>query len=68
MISTTAIGVYEAALAAGPVAEAIQEGASERELREALRSSGTPSLLADSLQKVSEGVTSLEEALGMKWA
>jgi type II secretory ATPase GspE/PulE/Tfp pilus assembly ATPase PilB-like protein len=62
------IGVYEAALAAGPVAEAIQEGASERELREALRSSGTPSLLADSLQKVSEGVTSLEEALGMKWA
>jgi type II secretory ATPase GspE/PulE/Tfp pilus assembly ATPase PilB-like protein len=57
------VGIFEAAVAAGPVAEAIQAGAPEDELRAA----GTPGLMAEALARVRDGVTSLDEALGMKW-
>jgi type II secretory ATPase GspE/PulE/Tfp pilus assembly ATPase PilB-like protein/nucleotide-binding universal stress UspA family protein len=61
------VGVFETAVVSGPVAEAIQLGAPEDELRAQLRTAGTPSLMADALAKVREGITSLEEARGMKW-
>jgi type II secretory ATPase GspE/PulE/Tfp pilus assembly ATPase PilB-like protein len=61
------VGVFEAAVAAGPVAEAIQSGAPEDELRARLRAAGTPGLLAEALARVRDGVTSLDEAHGMKW-
>jgi type II secretory ATPase GspE/PulE/Tfp pilus assembly ATPase PilB-like protein len=51
---------------AGPAAEPIKSGAPEDEVRKVLRSSGSPSLLGDGLQKVSEGITTLEEVQGMK--
>lgn len=60
------IAVVEAVAIAGPAAEAILSGASEDEFRRVLRSSGTPSLLADGLQKVSEGITTLDEIQGIK--
>jgi type II secretory ATPase GspE/PulE/Tfp pilus assembly ATPase PilB-like protein len=52
----------------GDIAEAIQRGSAEDELRRMIRSAGTTSLMADALTKVREGVTSLEEALSIKWA
>ena len=61
------IGVFEVVPVAGPTAEAVLSGAAESELRKALRSTGALSLLGDSLQKVIEGTTTLEEAQGMKW-
>jgi type IV pilus assembly protein PilB len=60
------IGVFEAVAVAGPNADPILSGASEGEFRNALRSSGSPSLLGDGLQKVGEGITTLEEVQGMK--
>jgi general secretion pathway protein E len=61
------IGIFETALTHGPAETAIENGAPEDELRTVLRSSGTPSLMADALMKVRDGVTSLEEAEAMKW-
>jgi general secretion pathway protein E len=61
------VGIFEAAVAAGPVAEAIQAGAPEDELRARLRTAGTPGLMAEALARVRDGVTSLDEARGMKW-
>jgi type II secretory ATPase GspE/PulE/Tfp pilus assembly ATPase PilB-like protein len=61
------IGVFEVVLTSGPAEAAIETGAAEDELRVVLRSSGTPSLPADALLKVRDGITSLEEAQGMKW-
>jgi type II secretory ATPase GspE/PulE/Tfp pilus assembly ATPase PilB-like protein len=61
------IGVFEAVSVAGPAADAILSGASEGEIRKVLRSSGMPSLTAAALQKVSEGITTLDEAHAMKW-
>jgi type II secretory ATPase GspE/PulE/Tfp pilus assembly ATPase PilB-like protein len=61
------IGVFEAVVAEGPVAEAIQRGAPEDELRRLLRSAHTPSLLAESLDHARQGVTSPEEAQGLLW-
>jgi type IV pilus assembly protein PilB len=60
------IGVFEAVSTAGPAAEPIKSGAPEDEVRKVLRSSGSSSLLGDGLQKVSEGITTLEEVQGMK--
>jgi type II secretory ATPase GspE/PulE/Tfp pilus assembly ATPase PilB-like protein/nucleotide-binding universal stress UspA family protein len=60
------IGVFEAVAVEGPAAEAILSGASEGEVRKVLRSSGTPSLQGDGLRKVSERITTLEEAQGMR--
>jgi type II secretory ATPase GspE/PulE/Tfp pilus assembly ATPase PilB-like protein len=61
------IGIFETALTHGPAEAAIENGAPEDELRAVLRSSGTPSLMADALMKVHGGVTSFEEAEAMKW-
>lgn len=62
------IGVFEAVRTTGDIAEAIQRGMAEDELRRMIRSAGTTSLMADALGKVRDGVTSLEEALSIKWA
>jgi len=62
------IGVIEAVPVAGKIATAIQNGVSENELREIIRSAGTPSLMTDALTKVREGLTSLEEARSIRWA
>jgi type IV pilus assembly protein PilB len=61
------VGVFEVVSAAGPAADAVLAGAPEGELRASLRSSGTTSLMADSLQKVNQGITTVIEAQGMKW-
>jgi type II secretory ATPase GspE/PulE/Tfp pilus assembly ATPase PilB-like protein len=60
------IGILKAVAVEDLAAETILPGTSEGEFRKVLRSSGTPSLLDDGLQKVSEGVTTPEEALGMR--
>lgn len=62
------VGVFEAVVAGGPAAEALQRGAPEDELRRLLRSAGTPSLLAAALDHARAGVTSIEEARGILWA
>lgn len=62
------IGVFEAVRTTGDIAAAIQRGTAEDELRRMIRSAGTTSLIADALGKVRDGVTSLEEALSIKWA
>lgn len=61
-------GVFEAVRTSGGIAEAIQRGAAEDELRRMVRAAGTTSLMADALAKVRDGVTSLEEARSIKWA
>jgi len=61
------IGVFEVVLSHGEAEAAIETGAPEDQLRTLLRSSGSPSLLADALMKVRSGVTSLVEAQEMKW-
>jgi general secretion pathway protein E len=60
------IGVFEAVAIEGPAADSILSGAPEGEFRKVIRSSGTPSLMGDGLQKVSEGITTLEEVQGMR--
>lgn len=62
------IGVFETLPLAGEISEAIQRGAAEDELRQMIRAAGTPSLMADALTKVCEGVTALEEARSIRWA
>jgi general secretion pathway protein E len=61
-------GVFEAVRTTGDIAEAIQRGTAEVELRRMIRTAGTTGLMADALCKVRDGVTSLEEALSIKWA
>jgi type II secretory ATPase GspE/PulE/Tfp pilus assembly ATPase PilB-like protein/nucleotide-binding universal stress UspA family protein len=61
------VGVFEVALPNRAVREAIEQGAAEEELRDLLRTNGTRSLSADALTKVSEGVTTLDEARSMTW-
>lgn len=62
------IGVFETLPIAGEIADAIQRGVPEDELRRIIRAAGTPSLMADALSKVREGITSLDEARSIKWA
>jgi type II secretory ATPase GspE/PulE/Tfp pilus assembly ATPase PilB-like protein len=53
----------------GKIAEAIQHGVSEDELRRLIRGEETAvSLTADALLRARDGVTSIEEARGIKWA
>jgi general secretion pathway protein E len=61
------VGVFEVAINTPEFAEAIEEGWSELQLHQLLRDRGTPSLAADALQKVREGVTTLEEVHTMAW-
>jgi type II secretory ATPase GspE/PulE/Tfp pilus assembly ATPase PilB-like protein len=60
------VGVFEAVSTAGPIADMILSGAPEDQVRTAIRSAGTLSLLGDGLQKAAEGVTTLEEVQNMK--
>ena len=61
------VGVFEVVVPDRAIRDAIEQGASEDELRDLLRSHGTQSLMADALAKVRDGVTSLDEAHGMSW-
>lgn len=57
------IGVFEAVATTPAIAKAIVNGAPESDFERTLRDEGFPSLLGDGLQKVIEGVTSLDEVL-----
>jgi type II secretory ATPase GspE/PulE/Tfp pilus assembly ATPase PilB-like protein len=59
------VGVFEVALLTPAVKEGLAQGVSEQELRDLLRSTGTPSLIADALDKAGSGVTGVDEALQM---
>lgn len=59
------IGIFEVLLADDKFLEQIVRGASEHDLRNHLRQSGTPDLTTDALTKASSGLTSLDEALKM---
>ena len=48
-------------------AEAIENGASELELRHLLREQGVACLLSDALQKVAAGTTDISEVKRMSW-
>jgi type II secretory ATPase GspE/PulE/Tfp pilus assembly ATPase PilB-like protein/nucleotide-binding universal stress UspA family protein len=61
------IGVFEVALPTAGLVDEIVRGLPETELRAALRSAGTRSLLADALTKVRDGITTLEEVREMTW-
>jgi len=49
------------------IAAAIERGVGEEELRTLICGQGTPSLQADALQKVHDGITSLDEVQAMAW-
>ena len=59
------IGVFEAVVVTSAIAEAIVQGASEADFEQLLRDEGFLSLMGDGLQKVIDGVTSLDEILQM---
>lgn len=61
------IGVFEAVVVENAVREAIVQGLPEGELRQVMRSCGTPSLTADAIVRVQEGITSVAEVLQMRW-
>jgi type II secretory ATPase GspE/PulE/Tfp pilus assembly ATPase PilB-like protein len=61
------IGLFEAIMPAATLVRDIIEGLPEIELRSAIRSSGTPNLVADGLTKVREGLTTIEEVRKMAW-
>ncbi|MBI3864144.1 MAG: Flp pilus assembly complex ATPase component TadA, partial [Planctomycetia bacterium] len=62
------IGVFETLVVSGKVADAIQTGSSEDDLRRLIRSEGTVSLTAEALKLARDGVTSFDEARSIKWA
>ena len=61
------VGVFEAVVVRGPVAEGVLKESSESELRDQIRQSGTPGLVSDGLAKVSAGLTSVDEIQQMSW-
>ena len=61
------IGVFEAVVIDGDVADGIRQNNTEAQLRERIRLSGTPDLVADGLAKVVEGITSIHEIQQMSW-
>ena len=61
------IGVFEVVLPSAALVDKIVQGVPESELRGAIRAAGTPSLLADVLMKVRDGVTTLDELGRMTW-
>lgn len=61
------IGVFETVTADADVREAIEQGKSEGELRQVMRSRGALGLTADALIKIQEGITSVDEVLQMRW-
>jgi type II secretory ATPase GspE/PulE/Tfp pilus assembly ATPase PilB-like protein len=61
------IGVFEVAINTPELAEAIEDDWSELQLHHLLREQRTPSLASDALQKVREGITTLDEVRTMTW-
>ncbi len=62
------IGVFEVVVADDEIADLISSGTTERELRQLIRRTGVADLTADAMTKVHDGITSLSEALEMRWA
>lgn len=62
------IGVFEVVRTTGAIAELIQRGIPEADLRKAIRATRAPTLMADALAKVRDGLTTLEEAQSIQWA
>lgn len=58
-------GVFEIVIPEHDVMRAIEEGLPEDELRKVIRSHGTRSLESDALEKVAQGITSIEEFYAM---
>ncbi|WP_442505221.1 GspE/PulE family protein [Novipirellula sp. SH528] len=58
-------GVFEIVVATPEIADAIEQGKGERELREILRQANITSLTKDGLRKVRNGITTLEEVKAM---
>jgi type II secretory ATPase GspE/PulE/Tfp pilus assembly ATPase PilB-like protein len=61
------IGVFEVAVASHALADAVDQGATEDELRRLIRSAGTPSLTYDGIRKAVDGLTTIEEIHQMRW-
>ena len=61
------VGVFEVVLPSAALVDKIVAGLPENELRGAIRAAGTPSLLADVLTKIREGVTTFDEMGRMTW-
>jgi type II secretory ATPase GspE/PulE/Tfp pilus assembly ATPase PilB-like protein/nucleotide-binding universal stress UspA family protein len=59
------IGIFEAVATDGAIADAIGLGVAESEFAAILRQAGAATLPADGLRKVAEGITTVEEVLGM---
>jgi type II secretory ATPase GspE/PulE/Tfp pilus assembly ATPase PilB-like protein len=55
------IGIFEIANNSGELAEAIKNGAAESDIRRILRRAGIASHIADGLEKVCRGITTIEE-------
>ena len=55
------VGIFEVVIPESDILHTIDNGGSEEELRNAIRSHGTGSLENDALEKVAEGITSMEE-------
>jgi type II secretory ATPase GspE/PulE/Tfp pilus assembly ATPase PilB-like protein len=62
------IGIFEVVLADPDLVQLITQGATEQEVRDHIRRTGTPDLTLDALSKVTSGLTSLDEARKMTWA
>jgi type II secretory ATPase GspE/PulE/Tfp pilus assembly ATPase PilB-like protein len=50
------------------LAKAISDNANEEDIRRLIRAKGISSLTTEALKKVIDGVTSLDEALSVRWA
>jgi type II secretory ATPase GspE/PulE/Tfp pilus assembly ATPase PilB-like protein len=61
------VGIFEAVAVEGDIALGIREERSENDIRQIIRAAGTPSLLADGLRKVRDGITSVDEVQAMTW-
>jgi type IV pilus assembly protein PilB len=61
-------GVFECVRIDEDLAKAISDNANEEEIRRLIRAKGISSLTAEALKKVIDGVTSLDEALSVRWA
>ena len=59
------VGVFEVVIPEKDILHTIENGGSEEELRSAIRSHGACSLERDALEKVAEGITSMEEFYAM---
>ena len=59
--------MFEVVIVDHAVREARAQGLSEAEVRQVMRSDGAPSATADSLLKIRDGITSVDEVSQMLW-